>query len=82
MLARYRGLVDELVDDGVLAAVPGRTAGEYSDDVAGTLPAVAEPFDEATELFERAWYGNLPTGPDESARFQDSAGRVLAGSRK
>jgi Domain of unknown function (DUF4129) len=82
MLARYRSLVRALVDDGRLAPVPGRTAGEYSDDVAEVLPELAVPFDDATELFERAWYGNLPTGPDESARFREAAGRVLAGSKR
>ncbi|MGH9119696.1 MAG: DUF4129 domain-containing protein [Acidimicrobiales bacterium] len=82
MLARYRGLVGSLVESGVLAPVPGRTTGEYSDDVAEVLPEVAVPFDDATELFERAWYGDLPTGPGESARFQDAAHRVLAGSER
>ena len=81
MLARYRGRVRTLVDSGVLAPIPGRTAGEYSDDVAQVLPEVAAPFDDATDLFERAWYGDMPTGPDESARFQEAAGRVLAGSK-
>ncbi len=65
----------------LLAPSPGRTAGEYSDHVAQVLPEVAAPFDDATDLFERAWYGDMPTGPDESARFQEAAGRVLAGSK-
>jgi Domain of unknown function (DUF4129) len=77
MLARYQGLVRELVESNVLAPIPGRTSGEYSDDVAVALPAAADRFDDATELFERAWYGDLPTGPDESSRFRDAAGRVL-----
>jgi hypothetical protein len=81
MLARYRDLVEALIADGRLAPVPGRTAGEYSDDLAAVLPQLAAPFDDATELFERAWYGNLPTGHQESAEFQEAAGRVLAGSR-
>jgi hypothetical protein len=82
MLARYRSLVRALVHEGRLAQVPGRTSGEYSDDLAEVLPEVSVPFDDATELFERAWYGNLPTGPEESARFQEAAGRVLAGSKR
>lgn len=77
MLARYQGLVRGLVESSVLQPIPGRTSGEYSNDLAGALPEVAEPFDDATELFERAWYGDLPTGPDESARFRDVATRVL-----
>jgi Domain of unknown function (DUF4129) len=77
MVARYQGLVLGLVERSVLQPVPGRTSGEYGDDVAEVLPEVTEPFDEATELFERAWYGDLPTGPDESARFRAAAARVL-----
>jgi hypothetical protein len=77
MLARYQALVRGLVESQVLEPIPGRTAGEYSDDIALGLPAAAEPFDDATELFERAWYGDLPTGPDESARFRDDARHVL-----
>jgi hypothetical protein len=80
MLVRYRRLVSALVDDGVLTPVPGRTSGEYSDDVAEARPDLTEPFDDATDLFERAWYGDLPTGAEESRRFQQAAGRVLAGS--
>jgi Domain of unknown function (DUF4129) len=80
MLVRYRRLVSALVDSGLLAPVPGRTAGEYSDDVAEARPDLTAPFDDATELFERAWYGDLPTGAPESRQFQKAAGRVLAGT--
>jgi hypothetical protein len=77
MLARYQALVRGLVESEVLEPIPGRTAGEYSDDVAVGLPAAAERFDDATDLFERAWYGDQPTGPDESDRFRDDARHVL-----
>ncbi|MGH9244677.1 MAG: DUF4129 domain-containing protein [Acidimicrobiales bacterium] len=82
MLARYRGLVRRLVEAGVLEPIPGRTSGEYRDELAARLPAVADPFDNATDLFEDAWYGNLPTGPDESSRFRHAAERVLEGSSR
>jgi hypothetical protein len=82
MVVRYRDLVGDLVDARILEPIPGRTSGEYRDELAGSVPAVADPFDDATELFERAWYGNLPTGVEESRRFQDAAGSVLAGTRR
>ncbi len=60
-----------MVDD-----VPGRTAGEERAAVALARPPIAAPFAGATELFERAWYGGLPTGPAESERFRELATRV------
>ncbi len=76
---RYRALVAELADRGVVEEVAGRTAGEYRAEVAGSAPTVAAPFGGATELFERAWYGDRPTGPDEASRFRGLADEVLSG---
>lgn len=78
---RYRSLIAALAGAGVVDEVPGRTAGEYRTLVRGTRPAVDEPFAGATDLFERAWYGDEPTGPDESADFRGLAERVRAGAR-
>ena len=77
---RYRALVAELADRGIVDEVPGRTAGEYRVAVGGALPAAGDPFSGATELFERAWYGAKPTGPDDSARFRELSERVLVGA--
>jgi len=76
---RYRALVAELADRGLVEEVAGRTAGEYRVEVAGSAPTVAVPFAGATELFERAWYGDRPTGQDEAARFRGLADEVLTG---
>jgi hypothetical protein len=78
---RYRSLVRVLVDTGVLADVPGRTTGEYRSELATARPDLAAPFAEATELFERAWYGAVETGADESRRFRELAAGVLADLR-
>jgi hypothetical protein len=77
---RYRALVVDLIARDLLDDVPGRTAGEYRREVADQAPVVAGEFAGASELFERAWYGDLPTGPDESRRFRELAERVEAGS--
>lgn len=74
---RFRALVERLVGRGTVPDVAGRTAGEYRVDVRATLPEAADDFAGAVELFERAWYGDLPTGPEESVRFQRHAERVL-----
>jgi hypothetical protein len=76
---RYRALVADLVHDGVVADVAGRTTGELRADVATARPTVSPAFAGATELFERAWYGDRATGASEAQRFQSLEADVLAG---
>lgn len=75
---RYRALVAELAGRAVLEEVPGRTSGEYRFDVDAALPGASPAFNRATDLFEEAWYGDRPMGPDEQAAFDELAQRVLA----
>jgi hypothetical protein len=77
LLCRYRALVVELVEREVIAELVGRTAGEYVHDVRQRDPARAPAFAAATELFERAWYGGAPSGPEERDRFAVLAAQVL-----
>ncbi len=74
---RYRGLIGDLVRRDVIPEMAGRTGGEYVRDVRASLPAVAEHFAGATVLFELAWYGDRPTGPQQSERFRELEARVL-----
>jgi hypothetical protein len=74
---RYRALIAVLARRGVVEEIPGRTAGEYRTTVRQTLPAGAPAFNDATDLFERAWYGGRSTGPDESAAFRSLAEQVV-----
>jgi hypothetical protein len=75
---RFRALVDRLTERGVVPEVPGRTSGELREDVRSAAPGVGAPFDTAADLFDRAWYGDLPTGPAEAERFGRAAEQVLA----
>jgi hypothetical protein len=75
---RYRALVAELADEGLIEEIPGRTTGEYRVFVAGSLPSAAPPFAGASELFERAWYGHRPGDEEDAAQFRDLANRVLS----
>ena len=77
MRSRYRALVGELVSLGHIPELPGRTAGEYRVDVAARDPVAATPFSAASDLFELAWYGDAPTGADESERFQRLEADIL-----
>jgi hypothetical protein len=74
---RYRALVADLVARKVVRDLAGHTTGEYRADVSVALPDAAAEFGGATELFERAWYGDRPTGADEIARFRELADRVV-----
>lgn len=67
---RHRALIADLVRRGVIPEQAGRTAREYARDVAASLPAAAPEMAAATEMFEAVWYGDLPTGADEAARFE------------
>ncbi len=79
---RYRWLIASLAGAGVVDEVPGTTAGEYRAMVGAARPATAEPIAGATDLFERAWYGDEPTGPKEMSDFHELAGRVLSGAQR
>ena len=77
LLARYRILVGELADRGRVEVIPGRTSGELRREVQRSSPDLAEPFGEATDLFERAWYGDEPSGAVENAHFRDLTDSML-----
>jgi hypothetical protein len=74
---RYRALIGDLVAEGVLDDVAGRTTGEFRRDVTDRAPDRSEAFSAATELFELAWYADRQTGADENARFQALAATVV-----
>jgi hypothetical protein len=76
---RYRALTVALVERDLLRDVPGRTAGEFRRELREHAPAeAAAAFNRATDLFEAVWYGDRPTGADESATFRRLASDVLA----
>jgi hypothetical protein len=77
---RFRALVVRLTERGIVPEIAGRTSGELRADVRAVVPPAGPDFDGAAELFDRAWYGDLPTGPEEARRFADHADRVLTSS--
>ena len=74
--ARYRALVEKLSRTHVIDAAPARTTGEHRREVGQAVPDAGPEFSDAAELFDRAWYGNRPTGPEEAQRFRELARRV------
>ena len=77
MRARYRELVGSLIEDGVLADIPGRTTGEYRSEFVAARPSHGEAFRQLTDLFEVVWYGGAATDADDNMRF-----RALADSAR
>jgi hypothetical protein len=75
--SRYRALVADLASRGLVEEIPGRTAGEYRGQVRRNVPAAADDFATATEMFELAWYGGWRSGPPEAARLRSLADQVL-----
>ena len=73
MRARYRELVGSLIEDGVLADIPGRTTGEYRGEFAAARPDADHTFRELTDLFEAVWYGGADTNAADNRRFRELA---------
>ncbi|HEX9258479.1 MAG TPA: DUF4129 domain-containing protein, partial [Acidimicrobiales bacterium] len=74
---RYRALVGDLARRGLLDEIPGRTTGEERGQLRTNAPEVTTEFAGATDLFDRAWYGDEPTGPSEHDRFRALEEAVL-----
>jgi hypothetical protein len=54
---RHQALLARLATAGVVDEVPGRTAGEHGRSAAERMPQVAGEVADATDRFDRAWYG-------------------------
>lgn len=78
MRARYRELVTALVEQRVLADLPGRTTGEYLAEYARARPEGRDAFEALTRLFEGVWYGGEDTGPEDNDRFRRLASEARA----
>jgi hypothetical protein len=81
MRARYRELVTALVEERVLADLPGRTTGEFLTEYAGARPEGRAAFEELTALFEGVWYGGAETGAADNERFRQLAGAARQAER-
>ena len=74
---RYRALLAELAAAGLVEEVAGRTSGEYRAVVAHDVPSAAAAFDEATAVFDLAWYGHEPVSAGDVASLIQAARRTL-----
>lgn len=74
---RYRALVGDLARRGLLDEIPGRTTGEERGQLELSAPSVADHFAEAADLFDGAWYGDLPVDASDLQRFVALENEVL-----
>ena len=54
---RFRAMVRELEDRGLLDRRPGRTAGEVAREAGRSMPPVSADLRRAAHLFDEIWYG-------------------------
>ncbi len=75
--ARFRAIVRELEQRGVLDVRPGRTAGEIAREAAAAVPAISAPTRSAALVFDAIWYGDRPAtaGDHDALRSADDAVR-------
>jgi len=57
---RFRAIVRDLEQRGLLDERPGRTADEAAADAGAQLPGSAGGLREAAQLFDDVWYGGRP----------------------
>lgn len=55
--ARFRAVIRELEERGVLDPRPGRTAGEIAREGGAAVASIAVPLTDAAGAFDLAWYG-------------------------
>ena len=55
--ARFRAVIRELEQRGVLDPRPGRTAGEIAAEGGGAVPEIGNDLRRAARTFDEVWYG-------------------------
>lgn len=79
--ARYRALVLDLIQRGVLDDVPGMTTGEIRSTVARRAPAEHDRVGRASDAFERVWYAREDAGPHHRV-LRDATAGLAHGARR
>jgi len=75
---RYRALVGDLARRGLIDEIPGRTSGEERSQMTVVAPAQAPAFSAAAELFDEAWFGDIPVAESDVQRIETLEVDVLA----
>jgi hypothetical protein len=78
--ARFRAVIRELEERGVLDPRPGRTAGEIAREGSTAVPAVAADLRTCAATFDEAWYGRRPATAADYATVRDADDRIRSAS--
>ena len=78
VLERFRAVVRELEERGVVLEQPGRTAGETADAAGVRMPLLADDLRGAARLFGDVRYGGHDPGPGGDAALRELDARVRA----
>jgi hypothetical protein len=77
--ARFRAVIRELEERGVLDPRPGRTAGEIAREGSAAVPSVADDLRSAAATFDSVWYGRRAATADHYAAVRAADERIHAG---
>jgi hypothetical protein len=75
---RYRALVGDLARRGLIDEIPGRTSGEERSQMAVVAPAGSSAFSAAAEIFDNAWFGDVPVTEADVQQIEALEADVLA----
>lgn len=78
--ARFRAVIRELEQRGVLDERPGRTAGEIAAEASAAMPAVGGPMRLAADTFNEVWYGDRAATQAAYQRIVDVDESVRSGA--
>jgi hypothetical protein len=76
--ARFRAVIRELEERGVLDPRPGRTAGEIAREGSAAVPGIGADLRAAAGTFDAAWYGTHAATAADYARLRDADERIRA----
>jgi hypothetical protein len=78
VLERFRAVVRELEERGVVPEQPGRTAGETADAVGVRMPALAADLRAGARLFGDVRYGGRDPGAGGDGQLRELDARIRA----
>lgn len=70
VIERYRAVVAEFEERGLLDPRPGRTADEAADEAGAMLPALATELTSTSKLFDAVRYGGRTATPADDERLR------------
>jgi hypothetical protein len=80
VLERFRAIARELEERTVLAARPGRTAGEVAQEAGAVLGGLREGLHQAARVFDAVRYGGRAATAEHVERLRAVDAEVLAGA--